>query len=131
MLTIESTPLISFFEEIDSAADERARSFALGKAKKYILNDMTDGMIKDIFALDKMNFESLFALQIWTSDFVEPYEIMEKIFGSFSSLIEFIDEFYCQILFTINQTKDEKVKHICVQNLIRLTNCLSKKLNFY
>ncbi len=127
MITIDSTPLVGFFEEINSASDVKAKSFALGKAKNYILNEMNAEMIKDIFVEDKLNFESLFALEIWTNDYAEPYDIIEKIFGSFDSLVELIDRFYESILFTINQKKDEKVKNTCLQYLIKLTKSLSKK----
>ena len=133
MPSIDSTPLTGLFEEIDTTSDEKTKSSALGKAKYFILNEMTSEAIKEVFAKDKLNFESLFALKIWKSklqeaivDYMEPYEIMEKIFGSFATLVEYIDEFYGQILFTINQNEDEKVKHICVRTMIKLTKALSK-----
>ena len=101
----------------------------LYRAKLCVLNQMTKEQIFDFFVTDKNNFENLFLLNIWTSDleksngivdFTEPYEILEKLFGSFDSLDNFVNMFNTQIKCLLEQTKDEKIKHICVKNLIRL-----------
>lgn len=127
------TPLLhSLFNEILTATDEKTKSLALGKAKRYILNEMPGEMLKEFFINETMNYESLFSLQIWKEkhqeervDYMEPYEIIEKILSSFTSLVDFIGDFYGQILFTMKQSEDEKVKHIFVQKMINLTKCLN------
>lgn len=133
MPSLESTPLLDLFDQIDSTKDEKTKSLALAKAKFYILNEMTPQMIKETFAKEEQNFESLFGLNIWKNSlqdssltYTEPYDIIVKIFSSFKSLVELVDEFKEQILFLINQKKDEQAKHICIENMIRLTKSLGK-----
>lgn len=125
--------LIDLFDQIDSAENQKIKSLALSKAKSYILNEMSPEMITNSFVNDKQNFEILFSLKIWKDkldlgmvEYTEPYEIIEKIFTNFKSLIELVDNFKDQILFIMNQDKDEKIKHICVQFMTKLTRSLSR-----
>jgi hypothetical protein len=101
----------------------------LYRAKLCVLNEMTRDQIFEFFVTEKSNFENLFLLNIWTSDleksngivdFTEPYEILEKLFGSFESLEGFVNLFSAQIKCLLEQNKDEKIKHICAKHLIRL-----------
>ncbi len=125
--------LIELFDQIESAENQKAKSLVLSKAKSYILNEMTPEMITNSFVVNKENFEILFTLKIWKDkldlgmvEYTEPYEIIEKIFKNFKSLIEIIDNFKEQIMFIMTQNKDEKIKHICVKYLTKLTHSLSK-----
>ncbi len=101
----------------------------LYRAKLCVLNQMTKEQIFEFFVTDKNNFANLFLLNIWTSDleksngivdFTEPYEILEKLFASFDSLDNFVNLFQSQIKCLLEQTRDEKIKHICAKHLIRL-----------
>jgi hypothetical protein len=101
----------------------------LYRAKLCVLNEMTKDQIFEFFVTEKSNFENLFLLNIWTSDleksngvvdFTEPYEILEKLFGSFESLDSFVNLFNDQIKCLLEQNKDEKIKHMCAKHLIRL-----------
>lgn len=119
-------------DAIEAASDDKSRSLVLSQAKKFIFDTMTNEMIKQAFVADKENFKILFSLKTLrkqsdaTDGFSEPYEIMERIFATFSSLIELVDEFGDQILFLINQNQDEQVKHLCVESMSRFTSSLSK-----
>lgn len=124
--------LEDLFDQVNSGNDEKSKLLALSKAKSFIMNKMSSEMIRESFINESANFESLFSLDIWKDkledgamiNFIEPYEIVEKIFGNFVTLIDLISNFKEQIQFLINQNKDEKVKHICVSNMIKLTKSL-------
>lgn len=119
-------------EAIEAASDDKSRSLVLGQAKKFIFDTMSSEMIKQAFVTEKENFKILFSLKMLrkqsdaTDGFSEPYEIMERIFATFSSLIELVEEFGDQILFLIDQNQDEQVKHLCVESMSRFTSSLSK-----
>ena len=132
---LDSSNLIDLFTQIDSTQNIKTKSELLGKAKNVIFNSMSNEQLINFFTKENSNnFESLFSLSIWTPkleesripEFIEPYEIIEKIFSCFDSLFTLFNEFKLQLLFLINQDKDEKVKHIFVKYLTQLTKSLSK-----
>ena len=98
---------------------------------------MSNEQIIEFFA-DKLNFENLFSLNIWTrsleetsiTEFSEPYEIIERIFACFTSMLELFSKFREKVFFLINQDQDEKVKHILLKHLIQLAKSLSILLLF-
>ena len=124
--------LAEIMDAIEAAADDKSKSLVLAQAKKFILDTMTNEMIREAFVKEQENFKILFQLKMLrkqadeTDGFSEPYEIMEKIFSAFSSLIELVEEFGEQILFLINQDQDEQVKHLCVERMSQFTSILSK-----
>jgi hypothetical protein len=130
MPSVEQTKLIELLHSFDQAKTIKSRSELLGKAKQHILNDMTNEEVRGYFVESGSNFEQLFEIDVWTPsldqtngivNFIEPYEIVDRVFNVFNSLDECLRQFNDQILFVLNQSKDEKVKHICVKQLYRLT----------
>lgn len=122
--------LIDLFISLESAGTNRQKSELLGKAKNYIFNQMDNLEVVDFFTKEnKKNFEYLFNLDIWTPsldaansvvNFLEPYDIIQRIFTSFESLRDFIDNFGEQIRFLLHQNKDENIKHLCVKHFTYL-----------
>lgn len=132
MPSVNSSNLIDLFNQLETSKNTKTKSELLGKAKYLIFNTLSTEQIIEFFG-DKLNFESLFSLNIWTknldesvvTEFLEPYDIIEKIFSCFTSLLHLLNEFKPQIFFLISQDKDEKVKHILVKYLLQLTKSLS------
>lgn len=136
---INDNTLLEIFNSLQSASTVKSKSDLLYKAKLHVLNEMSDEHIIQFFVLNKTNFENLFLLDIWTSsledsngiaEFNEPYDIIEKIFSCFDSLPNFVSQFYHHIIHLLEQNKDEKIKHLCVKHLIRLTKRFSE-LTFF
>lgn len=132
---INDNTLLEIFNSLQSASTVKSKSDLLYKAKLHVLNEMSDEHIIQFFVLNKTNFENLFLLDIWTSsledsngiaEFNEPYDIIEKIFSCFDSLPNFVSQFYHHIIHLLEQNKDEKIKHLCVKHLIRLTKRFSE-----
>ena len=124
--------LDKLFEEIESATDFKSKSMSLSKAKYFMLNEMTKETLREFFVANEDNFKNLFLLNIWTpsledqvtTEFLEPYEIVESIFRLFESLMDLLVNFKSQLVYLLNQNKDEKVKHTCVKKLTDLANSL-------
>ena len=126
--------LIDLFDKLSvNSISYKQKSENLSLAKMVILNELTNDQIIDFFVDHKTNFENLFLLNIWTksletsggsTEFLEPYDIIEKIFSCFNSLQNLLNKFQYQLLFLIIQEQDEKVKHISIQNLTRLVQLL-------
>jgi hypothetical protein len=137
MPSVESPVLIDLFLQLESSKNTKTKSELLGKAKYLIFNSMSNEQIIEFFA-DKLNFENLFSLNIWTrsleetsiTEFSEPYEIIERIFSCFTSMLELFSKFREKVFFLITQDQDEKVKHILLKHLIQLAKSLSILLLF-
>lgn len=133
MPSVESSNLIDLFTQIDAAKSTKLKGELLAKAKYVIYNSMSNEQLIDFFSRQDSNFESLFALSVWTPsleesqipEFIEPYDIIERIFSCFDTLFSLFNEFKSQLLFLINQEKDEKVKHLFLKYLTQLTKNLS------
>ena len=130
---IDTHELVEIFVSLERARTRSDKLDYLLKAKLYILNRMSKEHIREFFASEPANFEQLFLLDIWTKhldgdhvEFVEPYDIIEKIFESFDHLHQLVDLFHKQIVYLLDQDKDEKCKHICVKHMIRLSQELEK-----
>lgn len=137
MPSLEPNQLIDLFNDLENAKTVKEKSDLLSKAKYYLLNQMSNEQIKAFFVSNASNFENLYKLNIWTKnleesngivDFLEPYDILEKILGSCDSLIEFVNVFNEQTVFLITQDTDEKSKHILVKHLSNLVQNLG--INF-
>lgn len=138
MTSDESGKLIELFDGILSASSFKQKSEILSQAKYFIFNRMKNEEIREFFAQNPVNFETLFSLNIWTKnleetggivDYPEVYEIIEKIFHTFKSLNELIFFFYDQVAFILTQNRDEKVKHLCAKCFLEFTKQLGK-INF-
>lgn len=130
--------LIKLFDCILSASTFKQKSEILSQAKYFIFNQMKNEEIREFFAQNPVNFQTLFSLDIWTRnleetggivDYPEAYDIIEKIFLSFKSLNELILGFYDQVAFILTQDRDEKVKHLCAKCFLEFTKQLGK-INF-
>jgi hypothetical protein len=128
-----SEMLIELFSNISDAKTIKLKSELLSKAKYVFYNELTDEEIATFFCQNPLHYQNLFVLDIWSGtveekrgivEFFEPYDIIERILASFPNLTRLLDLFLEQLIFTFDQNKDEKVKHICMQFLIRLFGSL-------
>lgn len=137
-MLLDTKELVETFVSLEKAKTKSDKLDSLLKAKQHILNVMSKEQIFSFFVNEPANFENMYMLEIWTKsldgddhnggivEFVEPYDIIEKIFASFDNLNQLIDLFHKQIIFLLHQNKDEKSKHICVKHMIRLSKNLEK-----
>ena len=135
-MLLDTKELVENFVSLEKAKTKSDKLDSLLKAKQHILNVMSKEQIFSFFVNEPANFENMYMLEIWTKsldgddhnggivEFVEPYDIIEKIFASFDNLNQLIDLFHKQIIFLLHQNKDEKSKHICVKHMIRLSKNL-------
>jgi hypothetical protein len=130
---IDTHELVDIFVSLERARTRSDKLDYLLKAKLYIINKMKKQDIREFFASEPSNFEQLFLLDVWTKhldgdhvEFVEPYDIIERVFESFDHLHQLVDLFHKQIIYLLEQDKDEKCKHICVKHMIRLSKELDK-----
>jgi hypothetical protein len=135
---LDTTELVDIFLLLEKARTRSDKLDLLLKAKIYILNRMSKEQIRAFFVGEALNFEHLFSLDIWTKsldgcevEFVEPYDIVDRIFDSFDSLDQLIEFFHKQIIFLLDQSNDEKSKHICVKHVIRLSKNLGKYITIH
>jgi hypothetical protein len=128
-----SEMLIELFSNISDAKTIKLKSDLLSKAKYVFFNELTDEEISKFFCENPLHYQNLFVLDIWSGsldekrgvvEFFEPYDIIERILASFPNLSRLLDLFFEQLIFTFDQNKDEKVKHICMQFLIRLLDSI-------
>jgi hypothetical protein len=134
-----SSKLIELFTQVETASDFKTKSMTLANAKMFIFNEMNHENLMDFFVKISTNFEQLFMLNVWSKslsdkasvEFFEPYEIIDKIFSLFGSLIELTDLFKIQLIFLINQMQDEQVKHLCIKTLVKLTKQLGNAFIYY
>jgi hypothetical protein len=135
MPSIEQTKLIELLLSFEGAHTVKAKSEQLGKLKHHILSEMGEDEIRSYFIQNSGNFQQLFQVDVWTPslehtngivNFFEPYEIADRIFNCFGSLEACLRQFHEQIVFILSQSKDEKIKHLCVKQLLRLTENLGK-----
>jgi hypothetical protein len=125
--------LQEYFLEISKIEndEEKIRNILI-KASEYISLNMTPIEISSFFAIENKSFQIFFSqLDIWTKSleetngstrFIEPYEIINKIFDCFPSIKSFIQDFGSNIIFIFDQQSDEKVKHICIKYITKLVN---------
>jgi hypothetical protein len=135
MPSLEQTKLIELLLSFQGASTVKAKSELLGKLKHHILNEMKEEEIRGHFIQNSVNFEQLFQIDVWTAsldqtngivNFTEPYEIVDRIFNCFNSLEDCLRHFQSQIRFIVTQNKDEKIKHLCVKQFVRLIEHLGK-----
>jgi hypothetical protein len=138
MPSAEPDELVKLFDQVESAQTMKTKAEHLTKAKFHILNQMSNDEIFNFFVRNPKNFENFFQLDVWTKsleenngivEFLEPYDIIEKILSIFKSLDEMIDSFCQELIFLFEQDKDEKVKHIAMKILIQLVANLGSILN--
>ena len=140
MLPPEHNVLIKIFDDLQTCKSEKSKLDGLTKAKSHILNHMTDEDIYSFFVSDSNHFSNLFLLDVWTKsleesngivDFLEPYDIIERILAIFKSIDSFTGPmFYDKIVHLMTQQKDERVKHMLVKRLIELTPSNSLLLSY-
>lgn len=119
------TKLSQLFVNLEAANDEKSKMLILAEAKNYVFNTISKEMLKESFINDQQNFEILLSLRKEFGEQArEPLDIIEKIFDNFTTLIELIDQFNDQILFLITQEKDEQVKNLCLQIMVKLASHL-------
>lgn len=135
MPTQEPGELINYFISLADGGTVKAKSEVLAKAKQFIFNKMSDEELMMFFVRNEQNFHNFMLLDIWTKslddsngivEFLEPYDIIEKIFSLFKTLPAFLDSFYPNLNFLLSQNKDEKVKHMIVKHLIAIINTTGK-----
>lgn len=132
MPSMENTSKLSeLLGSFQQARTMRDKSELLSKAKRVILNEMSDDQIRSFFVDSTINFEALFQIDVWTdnleekngmAEFTEPYDIVEHVFGQFDNLSDMLELFHDQLVFLLKQNKDEKVKHMFVKRLTKLTS---------
>ena len=129
--------LIELFNSFYESNQFKSKSELLAKAKMFVFNEMSDQELVHFFVKDQ-NLENLFLLDCWTptqreedeenerpdraGKYYEQYDIVQKLLGCFKSHEELFQNFRPQLFYLIEQDKDEKVKHMTLDCLIRLSN---------
>ena len=131
--------LVDIFDCLQRATSRGEKESLLFRAETCVANEMTSSELREFFTSDQAHLANLFALDIWTKsldevngivEFIQPYGILERIFGCFVSLADLLDSFAAQIVQLLEQLVDEKVKHISVQHITKLTKRLGKSKHF-
>lgn len=131
MPSVESNALVTLFNELNDSKTSKSKSLLLSKAKEHVMNRMTDDELFSFFLIDSTNLaDFLQHAQVWTPDldacngiveYLEPYDIIERVFQLAKSLESFITPpFFDKSIFLLEQSHDEKVKHLLVKRLIQL-----------
>jgi hypothetical protein len=122
--------LVEIFASLDKAASRSDKEQLLHRAEACVCNEMTKCQLRKFFIDDPTApLVNMFAFEIWTPslddvngivEFIQPYAIIERLFACFDSLPELLLAFETtQLAHLLEQRADERVKHICVQQLTK------------